>query len=159
MPASTKLRKPSPRDRVRRGLMPLVAQLNRQWRRVIDRRLQPLGLTEAMWLPLLHLSRASRPMRQKDLAASLSLDSSSVVRLLDGLEANRFVERVEGADRRAKEIHLTPSGVATVRRVEDVVDQARGELLAHVPAGDLDAAFDVLERIARSLSVLEQEGP
>jgi MarR family transcriptional regulator for hemolysin len=138
--------------------MPLVAQLNRQWRRVIDRKLQPLGLTEAMWLPLLHLSRASRPMRQKDLAASLSLDSSSVVRLLDGLEVNQFVERVEGADRRAKEIHLTPLGVDTVRSVEDVVDRARAELLADVPAEDLDAALRVLERVARSLSVMEQEG-
>lgn len=138
--------------------MPLVAQLNRQWRRVIDRKLQPLGLTEAMWLPLLHLSRASRPMRQKDLAAALSLDSSSVVRLLDGLELNQFVERVEGADRRAREIHLTPLGVDTVRTVENVVDRARAELLADVPAEELDATLRVLERVARSLCVMERDG-
>ena len=140
---------------VRKGLMPLMAQMNRQWRRVIDRKLQPLGLTEAMWLPLLHLARAAQPMRQKDLAASLSLDSSSVVRLLDGLEASQFVERVEGADRRAKAIHLTALGLDTVARVEQLVGEARADLFAGVPADELDAALRVLERVAQSLAAME----
>jgi MarR family transcriptional regulator for hemolysin len=40
-------------------------------------------------------------MRQKDLAASLSLDSSSVVRLLDALQNSGLIERrEEAADRR-----------------------------------------------------------
>lgn len=43
------------------------------WRRAVDRRPQPFGLTEALWLPLIHLGRALVPMRQKDLAASLVL--------------------------------------------------------------------------------------
>ena len=63
----------------------LVSQTARRWRRAVDRRLHPFGLTEATWLPLLRVARAPAPMRQKDLAASLSLDSSSVVRLLDAL--------------------------------------------------------------------------
>jgi MarR family transcriptional regulator for hemolysin len=134
-----------------------MGQINRQWRRIIDRKLQHLGLTEAMWLPLLHLARASQPMRQKDLAASLSLDSSSVVRLLDGLEAGKFVERAEGTDRRAKTIHLTPYGKTMVDRVEELVSEGRDSLFACVPKRELEEAFHVLERVAQSLASMEQD--
>src|SRR4030081_579381 len=87
------------RKQLRDGFASLVARAARQWRRAVDRRLQPFGLTEAMWLPLIHLARASVPMRQKDLAASLVLDGSSVVRLLDALETAGLIRRpAEGDD-------------------------------------------------------------
>ncbi len=133
----------------------LTGQINRQWRRIVDRKLQPLGLTEAMWLPLLHLARASEPMRQKDLAASLSLDSSSVVRLLDGLQAGKLVERLEGADRRAKTIHLTPLGQATVEHVQQLIGEARQGVFACVSEQEMDIALHVLERMAATLAAVE----
>src|ERR1700741_1746003 len=88
----------------------LVARAARQWRRAADLRLQPFALTEATWLPLVHIARAPQSPRQKDLAASMSLDGSSVVRLLDNLEAAGLIKRKEGEDRRAKIILLTPRG-------------------------------------------------
>ncbi|MBU6503278.1 MAG: MarR family transcriptional regulator [Burkholderiales bacterium] len=149
--------KPSRLDHVHRHFMSLMAQMNRQWRRVIDRQLEPLGLTEAAWLPLLHLARAAQPMRQKDLAASLSLDGSSVVRLLDGLETGGLVERREGEDRRAKTIHLTPLGQTRVKRVEEVVSACRDGILTRVPARELEQAFRVLEQLAEAVSSMEEE--
>lgn len=137
--------------------MPLMAQINRQWLRAIDRKLQLLGLTEAMWLPLPHFTWASQPMRQRDLAASFSLDSSSVVRLLDGLESGKFVDRAEGVDKRAKTIHLTPLGKTTVKRVEELVREGRNGVLAGVPERELEDAFLVLERVAQSLDSIELE--
>ena len=83
-------------DRQKANFGRLLSQIARQWRRAVDLRVQPYGLTEATWLPLLRLSRAPEPMRQKDLAASLGLDNSSVVRLLDHLQAGGLVERREG---------------------------------------------------------------
>src|SRR5579862_5414080 len=100
---------------LRDGFGGLVARISRQWRRAVDRRLQPFGLTEATWLPLVHLARAPVPMRQKDLAASLVLDGSSVVRLLDALETSGLIERrEESGDRRAKTIVLTAHGLAII---------------------------------------------
>src|SRR6516225_5090796 len=88
---------------LRDGFGTLVARAARQWRRAVDRHLQPFGLTEATWLPLIYIARASVPMRQKDLAAALTLDGSSVVRLLDALEASELVERrEEDGDRSAR---------------------------------------------------------
>jgi len=129
----------------------LVSQTARRWRRAVDRRLQPFGLTEATWLPLLQVARAPAPMRQKDLAASLSLDSSSVVRLLDALQAAGLVERREDEDRRAKTIVLTALGRETVARVEQVAREIRNEALAQIADEDLVVAARVLEHICRVL--------
>lgn len=141
----------------RRLLGSLISQTSRQWRRAVDRALEPCGLTEATWLPLLHVARASAPMRQKDLAESLSLDGSSVVRLLDNLQSMGLVERREGADRRAKAIHLTGLGKATVERVEGISRQVRERVLADISDDDVLAVFRTLEKICATLPVATRE--
>src|SRR5260370_35187258 len=73
----------------------LLSRAARQWRRAADLRLQPFELTEATWLPLVHIARAPEPPRQKDLAASLSLDGSSVWRRPDNLGAAGLIRRRE----------------------------------------------------------------
>ena len=138
-------------DGVRESIMALMGQATRQWRRVLDQELQPLGLTQATWLALLHIARAAEPLRQKDLAASLALDSSSVVRLLDMLQAAGYIDRLEHTDRRAKTIHLTPFGQETVAQVEEVVRAARKRLLAGIPQADLETAHAVVTRITQTL--------
>jgi MarR family transcriptional regulator for hemolysin len=150
-----------PRREVRAAFGATVAQAARLWRRVVDHRMRPFGLTEATWLPLLHLARGPTAMRQKDLAASLSLDSSSVVRLLDALEAAGLIERREdGADRRAKAIVLTQLGRATVAKVERVADQVRGDALVGLSDHELATAARVLDHICRTLAPLADEpGP
>jgi MarR family transcriptional regulator for hemolysin len=138
---------------LRHTLGRLIGQAARQWRRAVDARLQPFGLTEASWLPLLHLSRAGVPMRQKDLAASLVLDSSSVVRLLDGLQVAGFIERrEEPSDRRVRSIHLTALGRATVEQVEDVARQVRAGTLAGLTDAEIEAASRVLRHVCEALA-------
>lgn len=138
-------------DRTRIGA--LLAQTARIWRRAVNRKLEPYGLTEATWLPLLRLARAPQPMHQKALAASLSLDGSSVVRLLDELQAAGLIERREdGADRRAKAILLTASGRQTVARVEGVARQVRDDAVAGLSAGDVETTCRVLDHICGVLT-------
>lgn len=137
---------------VRQHIGALIGQIGRQWRRAIDRHLQPYGLTEATWLPLLHVARAAAPMRQKELAASLSLDGSSVVRLLDTLETAGLVERREqGADRRAKAILLTPLGRQTVQQVEQSVAEVREAALAGLGDAELIVTQATLQHILQAL--------
>ncbi|HTT81715.1 MAG TPA: MarR family transcriptional regulator [Stellaceae bacterium] len=141
------------RQAQRQGFPSLIAHAGRQWRRAVDLRLQPFGLTEATWLPLIHLARAAAPMRQKELAASLSLDSSSVVRLLDALQASGHIERREDAgDRRAKTILLTALGRATVEQVEVVSQQIRQTTLAGLSDDAIAAATETLQHICRALA-------
>jgi MarR family transcriptional regulator for hemolysin len=139
----------------REAFASLVALVGRQWRRAVDRRLQPLGLTEATWLPLIHLSRAPSPPRQKDLAATLVLDGSSVVRLLDALAGAGLIERQEeSGDRRAKVINLTPRGLAIVDLAEATAHDVRDAALTGISDAEIAAGARTLERIRRNLERL-----
>jgi len=133
----------------------LLSRAYRQWRRAADLRLQPYDLTEATWLPLIRIARAPAPPRQKDLAASLFVDNSSVVRLLDNLEAAGLVERREGEDRRAKIVVLTPRGKAIADKVETVARKVRTDALAGVSEKDIETTLRVLEHVCRALEPAE----
>ena len=145
---------PSPSD-LRAGFAPLISQIAREWRRAVDRRLEPFGLTEATWLPLLRIARSVAPMRQNELAASLSLDNSSVVRLLDSLQNAGLVERREdSSDRRAKSLALTPAGRQTVAQVEQVSQDIRRSALEGLSDDDIARAFQTLVSVREKLADL-----
>ncbi|MBS0223737.1 MAG: MarR family transcriptional regulator [Proteobacteria bacterium] len=145
-------------DTLRNTFGALLARASRHWRRAADQRLQPFNLTEATWLPLVRISRAAAPPRQKELAASLSLDGSSVVRLLDNLEAAGLIQRREAAsDRRAKAIFLTPRGRAIADKVEDVARQVQRDALAGLSDRDIETTYRVLMHVCNSLERSMQE--
>jgi MarR family transcriptional regulator for hemolysin len=146
-------------DHPRANFGRLIAHAARQWRRAVDIRLRPFGLTEATWLPLVHVSRAEKPMRQKDLAALLSLDNSSVVRLLDALQAAGFIERrEEPSDRRVKTIHLTQSARSVLDQVEAASSAVRAETLAGISDSDLATASHVLQHVCDALAATGADG-
>jgi MarR family transcriptional regulator for hemolysin len=134
----------------------LLSRAARQWRRAADLRLRPFELTEATWLPLVHIARAPAPPRQKDLAASMTLDSSSVVRLLDNLEAAGLIQRKEGEDRRAKNIFLTTRGRAIAEQVEAVARRVRGDALAGLSDRDIETTVRVLTHVCRALDARQE---
>ena len=141
---------------VHREFMFNVAQSHKQWRRTVDRLLSPLGLSQAQWLPLLHLAHAPETMRQKDLAQALGLDSSSVVRLVDGLVAKGWVLRQDDADRRVKKLQLTDSGAQQVAQVERLINTARAQLLSVVAPEELAACTALLQRLMQEMSLLQE---
>ena len=138
-----------------RQLMFLMAQVNKQWRRTLDRVLAPLGLTQALWLPLVHLERSEGAMRQKDLAQALALDSSSIVRLIDGLQAQGWVERLDDVDRRVKRIQLTAAGIAQVELVKKIVSNVRSEVMQELPEELLDQTLSALGVMLEKMAAQE----
>lgn len=50
------------------------------------------------------------PCSQKELAAYFEIDPAAVCRMLDTLERNGFVNRLQGADRRGGQVQLTDQG-------------------------------------------------
>ncbi|MBN9046633.1 MAG: MarR family transcriptional regulator [Rhizobiales bacterium] len=129
-----------------------IGYVARQWRKTVDARLQPFSLTEASWTLLVQLARADEPMRQKDLAAALGLDNTSVVRLLNNLEADGLIERQTiDDDRRARLLFLTEQGEATVRQVESVADGIEKDLLKGISSDDLKVTRRVIGELSRLL--------
>jgi len=124
----------------------LVAMAHR-WRRVLDERLRPTGLSQAQWRTLLNVGRKGG-MLQKDLAVALGIEGPSLVRLLDRLEADGLIERRAAAtDRRGKTVHLTPEGQARERALARIADEVRVQLLEGTSDAELVKCMEVFERI------------
>lgn len=120
----------SPRERF--GIR--FAIVARRWRREMDYLLLDSGLTDATWLPLIHLSESGGGITQKHLAALVGIDGSSLVRLLDILVRHKMVERrVDPDDGRARRIHLTELGEARVAEIRAGLAGFEQSMLAGIP--------------------------
>ena len=142
-----------------RNLSPLLgmnlSRAARLMRTKLDERLAPLGLTQAKWLILIHLSRNGGLMPQKDIAERIGVEGPTVVRVLDGLERLGFVERRDQpGDRRSKDVVLTSRAATTLGAIERVTDAFRQEIWAGVSDDDLAACDRVITVLLRNLSAL-----
>jgi MarR family transcriptional regulator for hemolysin len=125
-----------------------IGEVSRSWRAKLDERLRPLGLSQSRWLVLLHLSKRGDGVVQKDLAKWLGIEGPTLVRILDRMSADGWIERRESvSDRRAKTVHLTAQAHAVIQQINKVAAQLRGELLADIPAADIEACMRVLQQI------------
>ena len=79
------------------------------------------------------------------------VESSSVVRVLDALQRQGFIERREGQDRRAKEIVLTDQGRTIVDQLEQISARVRDQTLANVSDQDLATTLRVMARMRDAL--------
>ena len=135
-----------------------IARAARMWRHKLDERLSPLGLTQARWLVLMHLSRMGGEAPQKELAISVGVEGPTLVRVLDGLERLGLVLRVgvEG-DRRARRVCLTPKADNVISDIMRIGVKLRGEALAGVSEAELENFFRVLEIILANLAAAPPE--
>jgi len=124
----------------------LVQETARVWRHKLDQRLRPLGLSQAKWRTLAHLSRGH--LTQCDLAQRLSVEEPTLARLLGKLEAGRWIKRESAShDRRCKTVHLQPKSSAVLHAIEQTARELRHELLETIPPADLQTCLRVLTQI------------
>jgi MarR family transcriptional regulator for hemolysin len=135
----------------------LIARLARLWRREVNQALADHGLSEATALPLVVLSQRGKCVRQGMLAEEMGIEGPSLVRLIDLLQAEGLVERREDAtDRRAKILHLTPTGEAKANEVNRVLRRVRAHLLKDIGNDDLATTFEALQSIERQVNRLRE---
>lgn len=124
------------------------AMLARAWRRTLDTHLAQAGLTDATWVPLVHLSISGDGISQKTLAHLVGVDGSSLVRVIDILSREGLVERRPDAnDGRARLIHLTAQGKRRVAKIQAELETAEAEMLCDIGDDEIETMLDGLERI------------
>src|SRR6266581_6953030 len=127
---------------------PLLHGTARAWRLKLDERLKPMGLSQAKWRTLLHLSVASGALTQAEIAARLGVEEPSVVTLLHRLEREGWVTRQSSPhDRRCNMVHLGRRAQRIIAPIKTAADELRHELLADIPASELRTCIKVLTRI------------
>jgi MarR family transcriptional regulator, transcriptional regulator for hemolysin len=120
----------------------------RAWRQKLDERLKPMGLSQAKWRTLMHLSIAGDALTQAEIAARLGVEEPSVVTLLHRLEREDWITRTNSAlDRRCKMVLLGRRAQRVIARINSSAKTLRHELLADIPTPDLQMCMEVLARI------------
>ncbi len=126
----------------------LLREVPRLWREVLDQRFGPSGLSLATWRVLYHIGRRAEPVTQTELAADLGIETPSLVRLLDRLAADGWVERrVCSEDRRARRLYLTPQAKKVYSRIRSTGQQVRKRLLHEVSDRELRLCAQVLAKV------------
>ncbi|WP_458096978.1 MarR family winged helix-turn-helix transcriptional regulator [Roseomonas sp. WA12] len=133
-----------------------LRRLTQRWRTRWDAELRASGQTLGRARALMLLSQAGGSAMQRDLAAQLSVEHPTLVRLLDGLEKQGLIRRepVPG-NGRANRIVLAPAARPLVEEVEAVSDALRQRVLNDIPLADLETALRVLESVSAKLDALD----
>ncbi len=87
----------------------------------VDSELEPSGLTNAQWVPLmkLHMGHASTVA---ELARECQLDAGGMTRMLDRLEAKGLLRRLRSSeDRRVVNLELTEEGRVAAQKIPAVL--------------------------------------
>ncbi|EEH13244.1 Transcriptional regulator slyA [Brucella ceti str. Cudo] len=137
---------------LRAEMIDAMAKVNRRLRTVFDARVKERGLTLARARTLLALIE-QEGLYQKELAEALEIENATMVRLLDGLERQSFIERqaVQG-DRRAKRVVMTAEGKQLAAQVEKLAGDVREDLLDGVSDEELSIALNVMRKMSSSMS-------
>src|SRR6202162_466820 len=127
---------------------PVLGGTARAWRLKLDERLKPMGMSQAKWRTLLHLSIAPGPLTQAEIAAHLGIEEPTLVTLLHRLEGERWVARKSAShDRRCKTVHLAPRAQRVIAQINAAAFKLRHELLDDISASELRTCIRVLDSI------------
>ncbi|HXT78903.1 MAG TPA: MarR family transcriptional regulator [Acetobacteraceae bacterium] len=146
---------------VRRGLGFLLQETSRLMRRRFVQRAREAGLkvnrSEAS--VLVHVFH-SPGISQATLANYLDIETISVVRLIDSLQAAGLIERrPHPTDRRIRTLWLTEAAATTVSQIQAIGRQVRAQALAGVPEEEHEYLFDLLSVVRTNLEASGEPMP
>ena len=128
----------------------LLARLGESSRRRFHKALEPEGLHPA---PLRRDDDGGRAagMSQQQLHEKTAIDPSSMVAVIDELEAAGLAERrPDPEDRRARTIFLTERGEQTLHRVRALAGELQREFFGALTADELRTFHTLLRKLAGS---------
>jgi DNA-binding MarR family transcriptional regulator len=131
----------------------LLARLGESSRRRFHKALEPEGLHPRDF-GVMTMVAAQPGMSQQQLHEKTAIDPSSMVAVIDDLEAAGLAERrPDPEDRRARTIFLTDRGEQTLRRVRALAAELQREFFEALTAEELRTLHALLRKLAGSAPV------
>jgi DNA-binding MarR family transcriptional regulator len=119
------------------------------------------NLAELDWALTLDQCRAlfylerNQGITQVNLAQLADLDPMTLVRILDRMEQDGWLERrPDPDDRRVRRLHLRPEAAPVIEQLHAVADRARSQSLAGLSAADRSKLVALLEQVHANLAAL-----
>ncbi|WP_349957836.1 MarR family transcriptional regulator [Rhizobium sp. ZPR3] len=135
----------------RQELFDDLSAFNRKLRAAFDALVREHGMTLSRARVFRKLSRRDG-INQRELADELELETPTLVRILDAMEAQNFIERRAAiSDRRAKQIFMTESGKVVAAEVEALATSVRADILEGISDEDVGMALKVIRAMTANL--------
>jgi DNA-binding MarR family transcriptional regulator len=123
----------------------------------VERELEPSGLTNAQWVPLLKLHMGSATT-VAELARECVLDAGGMTRLLDRLETKGLLRRVRSSeDRRVVNLELTDEGRTAAKRIPAVLCGVQNAHMRGFTVQEWQTLKDLLRRILDNALAIQAE--
>ena len=124
---------------------------------VLDQRLQALGASLWNWVLLREATRASG-VSQRELADLMHIEPPTLVRHLDRLEADGYVERrADPDDRRRLLVFVMPAGRKRLAELQKIAEHTDVELRALLDDHEIEVLGDTLMRIHEHFTTVAGE--
>jgi DNA-binding MarR family transcriptional regulator len=112
--------------------------------------LESIGLTPALF-GVLNVLGARKGATQKEIGSAMGIDPSTMVSLIDELEAAGLAQRrPHPIDRRAREVVITPKGRRLLERGRRMALQVEDEVLGGLTAAERRELLSLLRRALAS---------
>jgi len=123
----------------------------------IDRKMEPHGLTNAQWIPLIKLYERQGGS-VAELARTCQLDNGAMTRLLDRLEGKGLCCRVRSlSDRRVVNLELTPEGEEAARIIPEVLCNMQNSMLEGFSEAEWLQLVAFLQRIFKNAEHIQAQ--
>jgi MarR family transcriptional regulator for hemolysin len=144
-------------DQTLSSLTAALTHASRAYRAAADKVASDFGLSQATGLPVLVISRfGDAGVRPGILAETLSLEASSLVRIVDHLIESGLVARHEDPqDRRAKILRLTDEGLKTAALMDQALTPFRRKLFGAFEPADVEATLRVLSGLPTAIAAVQ----
>lgn len=149
----------TPSDRMRNFGF-LIYDISRLFTKRFQIEAEHLGISLTEAKVLTNLSR-NPSISQAQLGELSGVEPMTIVRILDRMEADKWIERrPHPTDRRARQLHLGERAQSTLEQISKLGAQVRGEALAGIKADERAMLLDLLERVHGQLlqSLSQQNG-
>ena len=133
----------------------LVKDVSRLHVKRFEQRARLLGLTLPECRVLLYLSY-EEGATQVRLAATTDIEPMTLVRMLDRMEADGWLERCnDPTDRRTRHLYFKAKGRELLDEIRQLVVLTREESLSGIPKKNADLLMKLLEKTRENLLALE----
>jgi DNA-binding MarR family transcriptional regulator len=135
----------------------LMRDVSRLYASYFERHARDLDLTLAQCKLLGHLAR-NQGISQARLAELSDTDPMTVVRILDRMQQDQWIERrPDPADRRAHQLYLKETAKPILSRMWKFADHCRQEAMADLKPEEREQLIDLLERMHGTLSARQSK--
>lgn len=130
----------------------LIKTLEHLYKKRFEALAQERSLTLPQCKALYYLSR-NQGISQKRLAELTDIEPMTLVRILDRMEADGWIERrADPTDRRARSLYLTAGANPVLEQIDKLSTQMRAEALHGLTADERTQLMQLLERVHANMA-------